>query len=293
MTFRDLNRKAVFLIALALFVSMHAVRATDNNGVVQGNFQQEVELVQGPNNTTFYSTSVDKLCVAVTKETPFHLRIVEPGVPLVQAGSMRLEIVADRTPSFDEPIELHMVWNPPGVSSQSEATIPKGATNVFYQLNASPDAETRIWKIALLGQATVEGGAVYVSTQLAGLEVAAPFLSGKIETLWLNPGKSGKLTVNLQQSKPFDGKAAIRLLGLPEHITAAEKEITKDDQEVVFDITADEKCSIGSQKNLSCAVDIMQNGQPIPHSIARGGILRIVPPKKEDPKIAAAADAKK
>src|SRR5437773_11862385 len=36
MTFRDPNRKAVFLIALALFVSMHAVRATDNNGVVQG-----------------------------------------------------------------------------------------------------------------------------------------------------------------------------------------------------------------------------------------------------------------
>src|SRR6266404_5470053 len=206
---------------------------------------------------------------------------------------MRLEIVADRAPSFDEPIELHMVWNPPGVSSQSEATIAKGATNVFYQLSANADAETRIWKIALLGHATVEGGAVHVSTQLAPLEVAAPFLSGKIETLWLNPGKTGKLTVNLQQSKPFDGKASIRLLGLPEHVTATEKEITRDDQEVVFEVIAEEKCPSGSHKNLSCAVDVLQNGQPIAHSIARGGILRIVPPKKDDAKIAAAADAKK
>jgi len=266
---------------------------TNNNGTVKGKFRQEAELVQGPNNTTFYATSVDKLCVATTKEAPFHLRMVEPKVPLVQAGSMRVEIVVERAPSFDEPIELHMVWNPPGVSSQSEATIPKGGTNVFYQLNASADAEMRHWKIAVLGHATIEGGAVYVSTQLGDLEVAAPFLSGKIETLWLNPGKSGKLTVNLQPSKPFEGKATIRLLGLPEHVTAAEKEITKDDQEVVFDVTADDRCSTGSQKNLSCAVDVMQNGQAIPHSIARGGILRIVPPKKQEAKVAATKDAKK
>jgi len=45
----------------------------------------------------------------------------------------------------------------------------------------------------------------------------------------------------------------------------------------VFDRVAEE---------LSCAVEVMQYGQPIPHSIARGGILRIVPPKKEEAKVA-------
>ncbi len=205
---------------------------------------------------------------------------------------MRLEIVAERAASFDEPIEVKMLWNPPGVSSQSEATIPKGGTNLFYQLNADGGAETRVWKIAVLGHATVDGGEVYVSSQLADLEVATPFLTGKMETLWVNPGKSGKLTVNLQQKKPFDGKATILLLGLPEKVTVPEREITKDDQEVVFDLTVDPKCPTGSHKNLFCAVEVKQNGEVIPHTIASGGILRVVPQKEEHNKVAV-VDSKK
>jgi hypothetical protein len=264
--------------------------ATWTNGEhqVTGRFHQDIELVQGPNNTTYYGTSVDKLCVAVTREAPFKLAIVEPKVPLVQGGSMRLEIAAEREQGFDEPIEVHMVWNPPGVSSQPEAIIPKGATNVFYQLNAGGGAEVRSWRIAMLGKAGVAGGQLYVSTQLADLEVAPPFLTGKIETLWANPGKPGKLTVNLQHAKTFEGTASIRLCGLPEKVTAPEKSIGKHEQEVVFDVEVDAKCSTGSYRNLFCAVDVPQAGRVIPHTIAAGGILRVVPPKKMEAKVAAA-----
>jgi hypothetical protein len=267
---------------------------TNGNQAVIGKFRHEVELVQGPpNNANYYSTSVDKLCVAVAKEAPFKLRIVEPQVPLVQAGSMRLEIVAEKVAGFDEPIEVKMLWNPPGISSQSEATIPKGASNVFYQLNAAAGAEVRAWKIVLLGHATVEGGELYVSTQPAQLEVATPFVTGKVETLWVQPGKTAKLTVNLQQSKAFDGKAKIQLGGLPDKVTAPEREISKEDQEVAFDITVDAKCSIGSHKNLFCSLEIKQNGHSIPHIIAPGGILRITTPKKDESKVAAANPEKK
>jgi hypothetical protein len=108
----------------------------------------------------------------------------------------------------------------------------------------------------------------------------------------MNPGKTGKLTVNLQQSKPFEGKATIRLLGLPEKITAPEREITKDDQEGVFEVTVATNCAAGSYKNLFCAVDIKQDGQLIPHTIAQGGIIRVTMPKKTDSKAVAAADKK-
>jgi hypothetical protein len=205
---------------------------------------------------------------------------------------MRLEIVAERDAGFDEQIELQMVWNPPGINSQSEATIPKGSTNVFYQLNAGGGAENHTWKIAVLGHATVEKGELYVSSQLADLEVTKPFLTGKIETLWVNPGNTGKLTVNLHQVKPFEGKALIQLLGLPDKVTANNREISKDDQEVVFDVTVATNCATGSFKNLFCAVDVKEHGQTIPHTIAQGGILRIVPPKKPDNKMAATASTK-
>jgi hypothetical protein len=265
---------------------------TNAEGAVSGKFEQQIELVAGPNNTSYYGTRVDKLCVAVVKEIPFKLRIVQPKAPLVQAGSSRLEIVAERDNGFEEPIEVKMVWNPPGVTSQSEATIAKGATNVFYQLNASGSAEIRQWKIAVIAQATVEQGKVFVSSQLADLEVAAPFLSGKMETTWVTPGKSAKLTVNLQQAKPFQGKAVVKLMGLPERVSADEKEITSDDKEVTFEVKADADCSTGSHKNLFCAVDVKQDGEAITHSIANGGILRIVPPKKGETKVAAAPTGK-
>jgi len=267
------------------------LRAIGTNGTEQvaADFRQNIEWVQGPpNNASYYASGVDKLCVAVTKEAPFQLHVVEPKVPLVQAGSMKLEVVAERAPGFDVPIEVQMVWNPPGVSSESESTIPQGTTNVFYQLNAGGGAETRVWKIALLGHANVDGAPVYVSSQLVNLEVSTPFLSGKIETLRLNPGKSGKLTVNLRQAKPFDGKATVRLCGLPEKVSCTEREITKDDQEVVFDVTADAACQPGSFKNLFCNVDIKRQSEIIRHSIAYGGIIRVVPPKKVETNLATA-----
>ena len=266
---------------------------TNAAGEIVGQFHQDVELAEGPNNTSYYNTRVDKLCVAVTRPAPFKLAIVDPKVPLVQAGSMRLEIAAERAPGFDEPIEVHMIWNPPGVSSQAEATIPKGATNVFYQLNAGGGAELNSWRIAALGHATVEGGQLFVSSQLADLEVAAPFVTGKIETLWVNPGKQGKLTVNLQPAKPFEGTATIRLCGLPEKVTAAEQTVTRETQEVVFDVTVDPNCATGSYRNLFCALDVPQSGRVIPHTIAHGGILRVVPPKKAESTVAAVGQEKK
>jgi hypothetical protein len=57
---------------------------------------------------------------------------------------------------------------------------------------------------------------------------------------------------------------------------------------VVFDVQVDPNCSPGSHKNLFCAVDVKQAGQTIPHNIAHGGILRIVPPKKGETTVAKA-----
>ncbi|MGE5736402.1 MAG: hypothetical protein ACM34E_15015 [Acidobacteriota bacterium] len=259
---------------------------------VSGNFRQDIELVPGPNNSTFYATSVGGLAVAVTKEMPFNLRISEPKVPLVQGGSMPLEVTVERAAGFDEPIELQMVWNPPGVSSQPEVTMAKGATNAVYTLNAGPGAETRRWSIVVLGHAAVEGGQVYVSSQSADLELAAPYITGKIETLWVNPGKPGRLTINLQHPKPFEGKAKMKLMGLPDKVTAEDKEITPDAAEVVFDLKVDPKCPMGSHKNLFCAVELKEKDTVIPHVIAQGGILRVVPPKAETKTLAAKVEKK-
>jgi pre-peptidase len=269
--------------------------STESSKPVRGAFRHQMEFIQGPNNTFYYHTRADKLYVAVVEAAPFKIEIDEVKVPLVQGGSMALKVKATRDSGFDEPINLKMIWNPSGVSSSSDITMAKGANDAVCTLNASGNAELRKWKVAVLGWATVNGGSVYVSTPLTPLEIAEPYISGKIETVAVSPGQSAKLVCKLEQKKAFEGKATVKLMGLPDKITAPEVQITKEDKEAAFNITVDPKCSNGSHKNLFCHVEIVEHEQPIPHNIASGGVLRVVPPKKsvEEPKKVASAQGGK
>src|SRR3954452_15724760 len=104
-------------------------------------------MVPGPNNNYYYNTTVEKLYVAVTEPAPFKIRIVEPKVPLVQYGVMDLKVIAERSPGFDEPITVKMMFNPPGVGSLSDVTVAKGETTADYRINATAEAQLRKYKI--------------------------------------------------------------------------------------------------------------------------------------------------
>ena len=269
-------------------------RPTDTNNTARSSFRHNLEMIDGPNNTFYYHTHADKLYVAVIDSAPFKVSIAEPKVPLVQGGSMDLKINVERDAGFDEPINVKMMWNPPGIGSQPDISISKGANEGTYQLNATAGAEQRKWKIAVIASATVKGGQVHVSSQLAALEIGEPYVVGKIETLAASPGDTPKLVCKLDQKKPFEGKATLKLMGLPDKVAAPEVQITSQDKEAVFELKVDPKCPFGSHKNLFCAAEIKANSQSIPHSIGQGGILRVVPTKnKGETKVAAAGNKPK
>ncbi len=258
---------------------------------ISGRLRQNFDLVYGePNATVYYQTLVDKLPVAVAEEVPFKISIVEPKVPLVRDGSMSLKVVVERKPGFDEPINLKMLWGPPGVGYAPDVQIPKGQNSALYPLNANGGAEIRSWKIAILANATVNGAPAWVSSQLATLQIAEPFVLMKIEMASTEPGVPTKVVCVLDQKVPFEGKANVQLLGLPAGVVAANKEISKGDKEVVFDVTIDKTSPIGQHRSLFCSITIPKDGDVIPHSVGGGGLLRIDPPKppKVEPKPVAA-----
>jgi hypothetical protein len=74
----------------------------------------------------------------------------------------------------------------------------------------------------------------------------------------------------------------MRLVGLPEKITAPEAQVSKDNKEIAFELKVDPQCPPGSYKNLFCTVDIRQSEGTIPHVIAPGGVVRVVPPKQDE-----------
>lgn len=258
---------------------------------VASRFRHTVEWVRIQNDTLYVKSEVGQIAAAVAEEVPFKVRIVTPRVPLVQNGDMNLQIIAERDEGFDEPITVKMLWNPPGVSSLPDMVIPKGVNTVDYKLNASNKAEVRKWRTAVVATATVKGGAAYVSSQLAELEIAAPFVAGKIDLTKVERGQTAKMICKLEQKVPFEGKATARLVGLPPNVTAKPVEITKDSKEAVFELVTNEKSPPGNHKNVFCNVVIEQDCEPISHLIAQGGVLRIDAPRGQPAGTAPAAKA--
>ncbi|MEW6305427.1 MAG: PPC domain-containing protein [Verrucomicrobiota bacterium] len=258
-------------------------RPTESGKEVLSSFSHRVNWLRVQNDTVYVSTEVDRIAAAVIEEVPFKISIVEPKMALVQSGSMDLKIVAERKEGFDEPINVRMLWNPPGVGSLPDITIPKGNNSATYRLNANGNAQTRHWKIAVVASSQVKGATAWVSSQLADIEVAPSYLAGKIDLTTTERGKPAKVVCKLDQKVPFDGKVKIALLGLPPNTTAEEKEITKDDKEVVFEVQTNEKSQPGMHRSLFCSITMAKDGESISQTLAGGGMLRIDVPKAAKP----------
>ncbi len=261
--------------------------ADEKEPPLEQRYRHGVEWVRIQNDTVYVRSEVDRMAAAVVEELPFKVSITQPGVPLVQGGEMALRVTAERAEGFDEPITLKLIALPNGVSAQPELVIPKGSSAIAYKLNATAKADTRTSRFAAVASAPVKGGVAYASSQLAELEVAPAFLFGKIDLTKVERGATAKLTCVLDQKVPFEGTAIARLTGLPDTVTAKEVEITKDSKEAVFEIVTTDKSPLGSTKTLACSVTIQRNGEPIPHVIAPGSILRIDPPRAKPAAVAA------
>jgi hypothetical protein len=254
-------------------------KATDPAKIVESHFRHRVEWVRIQNDTVYVKSEVDRIAAAVAEAVPFRIKVIEPKMPLVQNGALDLRVEAERDAGFDEPITLKMVFNPSGITSASEVAIPKGTNVGLYRLNASANATTNIWPLAIVASAKVKDGTAWVSSQMAKLEVAPSFVLGKIDLASTERGKPARVICKLEQKEPFDGKATVKLVGLPANTSAAEQQISKDDAQVVFEVQTSEKSQAGLHKGLFLSATFTKDGETVTQSIASGGVLRIDAPR--------------
>lgn len=256
------------------------VESTKAENKLRGQLDHSIDLIYSGNNTAFHKTRVDKAAISVGEESPFTITLVEPKVPLIQSGQMNLKIVAERKGDFKGPINVTMVWTPPGIGSQAAVTIPEGQTDALFPLNANPDAQLRKWKLAMVGKADAGKGTVAASSKFVDLEIAQSFVLGKIEVNSVEQGQSATMVCKLTQVRPFEGKAKVQLVGLPYKATAPDAEITSKDEEVRFQVATDKTTPPGQHKALFCQITVTQNGEPLTSNTAQGGILRVDPIEK-------------
>jgi hypothetical protein len=256
-----------------------------------GTYLQTADLVYGQNNAAMYKIDTHKLAVAVLDEVPYKLHVIQPKVPVVRNGEMKLKVVAERAKDFKGSINLRMLFNPPGIGSAANVEIPGDKNEAEYPVSANPNAELRKWKICVLGSSDVNGAA-WASSELTDLEVADSYMDLKIDLAATEQGKPAQVVVHLDNKTKFDGKAEVKLLGLPRNATASDMQISADDKQVVFNVNTAPDTPVGQHGSLFCQITVMQNGEPVLQSLGRGGVLRVDPPpqpkKGEQPKPAAA-----
>lgn len=282
---------------------LYKLRVKDPKSGLTGPFTESIHHIEINNAGTFHSYHDERISIAVIEESPFELSLSIPPVPLVKNGVMNLKIQAKRQPGFEEEIKITLPWRPPGVSAPSSVTIPKGKSEITMGINANGGAAIAKWRIFVTGEATCSKGPLIVSSKLQPIEIADPYVGGKIELAATELGQDTGLICTISVRKEFEGEARINLNGLPHGVTTETLTITKDSKEVTFPLTVSEEAKKGKTSNIFCSVVITQDGHPISGTAMGGGVLRIDPPppapkkpvivKKEPAKPPEAKPAKK
>ncbi|MDR3622092.1 MAG: peptidase [Paludisphaera borealis] len=272
---------------LAATLAKISGKSVDPKVEVASEFSSQAAFVLSPvnNGIIVWSRTVDRLAVGVTEESPYSIEIVQPKVPMVRSGQMGLKVRATRKEGFKAAIAVSLPWNPPGVGSSGGVAIPEGQNEAVIPMNADGGAELRTWKIVVNGTSSGPTGPIMVSSQLADLTIAAPFVGLTFQAATVEQGKEADMAVAVAKNVDFPGEADVSLVGLPNKVTTDVKKITKDSKDIVYHLKTDATSPAGNHTNLFCQVVVTQNGEPIVHNIG-SGTLRIDAPL---PKPAAAA----
>ncbi len=245
-----------------------------------------VEVSENGNQKAYYGVEENALPIAVTEEIPVTINYVQAKSPILQNGSMAMKVVVERRKDFKGPIDIQVLYAPPGVGSPGTVNIPgekkEGEKVVVAAQNegsitisANGNAPLAKWKTCIVGTADFGKGPTWFSSQLFDLEVAEPFVKGTIVRTFIDQGGDGTMTVKLEQKNAFEGKAKIALIGLPQGVTSEEREITKDDTEVKFPLKATPTAQVGQAKTIFASFTLVRGADTMTNTIASGGILRV------------------
>jgi len=255
------------------------------NDKITGSYRHIIHLVRGnPNRTPYYSTRVEKLAAGVTDKAPYSIEIVQPKVPLVRHGRMNLKIKVHREEGFNNDVVVQLPFRPPGMGARSKIKISGDENEGTYPISANGRASKNTWPIMAVARAGVDGGPLYVSSQLADLEIADPIARGKILMTAVERGDDTEIVCQLDHKTSFEGKAEVQLRGLPNNVSVEQQtqKITKDTEEVVWAVSTNDDAPIGKHKSLNCRLRLVQNGEAIRQTVTGGGVLRIDKPRKKN-----------
>ncbi len=257
---------------------------TNKSGIVSGRLEQGITLVYGnPNNRSYHARVMSDLIIAVVDPAPYDIQMTTPPTPLVRYGQLTFTVRANRQEGFTAPIRCDLQLRPAGVSGPTQVTIPKDKDQVTFNLTANGSAPLGKWKLIVLGSATHKGEPYFCASTPTEYTIAPPYLTGTIDMAAAPQGDTIEINCALSQHVAFDGNATVTLYGLPANATTQNAQITCKDERLSFEVIVATNTPIGEHKSLFLNVSVKENGNPIIHNIAGGGVLRVDAPPKNAP----------
>lgn len=248
---------------------------------LSGVFTHDFDWVRSePNNTVYFSTTVDVLPVAVLEETPFSIELEPLGRALLRDGQASMKVTVKRKEGFTAAVSVRWLWRPPGVSSDGSITIPEGKNEGYFNVSANGNAELKTWKVCVLGEANAGKGIVCSASALTDLEIAEHFVSMKMNLATVQQGGKGEIVTEVEEVKGFSGDAKVKVFGLPAKATAEEVTLKKGAAELKIPLQTAPDTPVGQQKNVFCEIVFNEGGKEYRQRAGMGGIVRVDPVPK-------------
>jgi hypothetical protein len=294
----------------AALVELEGVAATAG-GTVTGRFQQVVDLIPGPGDSSYASVSVGKLAVVVTEAAPYAVSLSAPGASLAQDGDIDLVATVERAPGFDEAIEVSLPYLPPGVEMEGPGIVPPGQSTAILRLFARPDADPTAWRLAAEAQpapprrdrremtltlmaqlnAQAAGGGAgrrrrraavdglpQVASRFVPLGLTPAPVSGRFTPSAAEQGQTVTVSCTLESGAPRPGVMAATLEGLPPRAEAKPVVVAPGAHRVDFRVTVAPTTPVGEHATLLCRLTGAFGGRAVVYRVGRGGLLKVSPP---------------
>lgn len=272
-------------------VSLVAETLPDGAGI-KGVLDQRTMLVRGQNNRDMWGHNADRMAIAVTKELPYDIEIVQPAVPLVTNGSLSLLAKVKRKEGYKEPIRLRVLYTPGGVSASSSVQIEGDKLEAEIPFTANGKPAMGSYPITVLARAKSVNGSVWSASEFVSLVVADSFFDFKFDKTLIEQAQSGNVVVGLQVKAPPEGEAEFELVGLPAGVTSPNPivKLQADQTQLSFPIQVAADARVGQHKTLVVKATITRPTGKIVQTQGTGE-LQIAAPLPVPTAVAAAAPA--
>jgi len=240
---------------------------------VTGGLSQEIRLIEGANDTTFFGRyEVDRLATVVTEHAPFKVSIKQPQAPFVHNGNRGLVVEAVRAEGFTAAIDLRFPWLPTGMGGGT-AQIPAEQNSVEINLEVRGDCPPNTYNLFVA--ATSSGWSI--CSPFTPVLVEAPWVAFEVPTVQTDQGKPAEMLVKVNQIKPFEGEFEVTLTGFPKGITCAPIPFNKDTTELKFNLEVTPEAPEGKFEGIVARTAIALHEEPVRHN-SGSGIVQVFKP---------------